>query len=301
VGSVMSDEVGAERTPRAAKRPRAEARPAHAAPADPTATDLVANLQGLAGNRAVSAMLQRAPAVQRDDAPGTTAPTTGGLGGRVLGGDQPHLHLDPGIEAQIKAIEAMRTLIAPAEVQGHLLNLNLPDLPADPTPPAPAPATPLSGAPTAPSTATAQGPAPGTGLTGPRAGTGGDVFKAAMSDPAIGPAVEQLGDLAASRAKRSFNNLSTGGKVAVVSTTVVVGTAGITAILSNPSARQLITGTLNDVVIPVPKVPGLGVQLNLSGNNVIVGLHLDVGKILPASLGFGPASQTTPLGAPPGP
>jgi hypothetical protein len=49
----------------------------------------------------------------------------------------------------------------------------------------------------------------------------------------------------------------------------------------------------------VPKVPGLGVQLNLSGENVIVGLHLDVGRILPAALGFGPASDTTPLGAPP--
>ncbi len=40
---------------------------------------------------------------------------------------------------------------------------------------------------------------------------------------------------------------------------------------------------------------------NLSGNNIIVGLHLDVGKILPAALGFGPASATTPLGAPPNP
>ena len=44
-------------------------------------------------------------------------------------------------------------------------------------------------------------------------------------------------------------------------------------------------------------MPGLGVQLNLSGENIIVGLHLDVGKLLPASLGFGPASQNTPLGA----
>jgi hypothetical protein len=195
----------------------------------------------------------------------------------------------------------MKALITPEQVRASLLNLDLPQMPAEATepdattPPAPAPAPP------APAPARAQGPAPGTGLMGPRAGEGGDILRAVLSDPTLGPAVEHLGDLAATRARTGFNHLSTGGQVAVVSTTVVLGTAGITALLSNSSARDWITGTLNDKVIPVPPIPGLGVQLNLSGKNMIVGLHLDVGQILPASLGFGPASQTTALGAPPNP
>ena len=136
---------------------------------------------------------------------------------------------------------------------------------------------------------------------GPRAGTGGDIWKAVLSSPVLGPAVVNLGDLATARAKLEYNNLSTGGKAAVVSTSVVVGVGALTAVLAHPGARDWMTATLNDKIIPVVPVPGLGVQLNLSGNNIIVGLHLDVGKILPASLGFGPASATAPLGAPPTP
>jgi hypothetical protein len=124
------------------------------------------------------------------------------------------------------------------------------------------------------------------------------MWKAVMAEPALGPAITALGDQAAGRAKSQWDKLSTGGAVAVVTGSVAVGGGAIAGILSNPDARKWITSTLNDKIIPVPKVPGLAVQLNLSGENVIVGLHLDVGQILPAALGFGPASATTPLGTP---
>jgi hypothetical protein len=74
--------------------------------------------------------------------------------------------------------------------------------------------------------------------------------------PALLPLPHCSDYLATARARREYNNLSTGA------------------------------------------VPGLGVQLNLSGNTIVVGLHLDVGKILPASLGFGAAAAHPPLGAP---
>jgi len=135
---------------------------------------------------------------------------------------------------------------------------------------------------------------------GPREGTGGDIWKAVLAEPSLGPAITVLGDQAATRAKSEFDSLSTGATVAVVSGSVAVAGGAIVGLLSRPDVRQWITATLNDNVIPVPLVPGLGVQLNLSGDTMIVGLHLDVGKILPAALGFGPASATTPLGSPPG-
>ncbi len=122
-----------------------------------------------------------------------------------------------------------------------------------------------------------------------------------MSHPTLGPAVINLGDAAYARARLDFSSLSTGATVAVVSTSIAVGGGAIATLLANADTRRWIGATLNDKIIPVPKVPGLSVQLNLSGPNIIVGLHLDVGKILPASLGFGPASESTPLGAPPNP
>ncbi|HST80367.1 MAG TPA: hypothetical protein VLL08_01360 [Kineosporiaceae bacterium] len=267
-----------------ARRPRDSHRPE----GTPDGSALIENLQRRAGNRAVAGLLaQPAAPVQRDPSGPWSPPGKGQE-------SQYRLHLDPQIEAQIRAINAMNALSAPEHVLDGLLNLNLPPMPL-PTgplaPPSPAPAS----TPTAP-----RSPAPGTGLMGPRAGTGGDIWKAVLAEPALGPAIVALGDQAAARAKMEFDQLSTGTAVAVVSGSIVVGGAAITGLLANQDVRQWITATLNDKIIPVPKVPGLGVQLNLSGETMIVGLHLDVGKILPAALGFGPASQTTPLGAPPG-
>ena len=255
------------------------------AAADALAFSPVTALQRQAGNRAVVGLLTGAqpPSVQREP-----------FSARAPKEQPSRLHLDPEIEAQIRAITAMNALIAPAPVQAALLDLTLPQLPPAAGQPGPAPAL----TPPAPPPATATGPAPGTGLMGPRAGTGGDVWKAVLAEPALGPAITALGDQAAGRAKSQWDKLSTGGAVAVVTGSVVVGGGAIAGVLSNPDARKWITATLNDKIIPVPKVPGLAVQLNLSGENVIVGLHLDVGKILPAALGFGPASATTPLGTP---
>lgn len=244
----------------------------------------LAVLQRQVGNRAVVDLLTRPGTwVQRD--PG---------GFRRAGDDGPRLHLDPEIEAQIRAIKAMNAMLAPEPVRAGLLDLTLPQ-PAPTTggaTPAPAPTPP------APAPAVATGPAPGTGLMGPRAGAGGDIWKAVLADPSLGPAITALGDQAAARARSQWDQLSTGGAVAVVTGSMVVGGGAVAGVLANRDARQWITATLNDKVIPVPKVPGLAVQLNLSGPTVIVGLHLDVGAILPAALGFGPASATTPLGQP---
>lgn len=273
------------------------ARRADTADTSSTAPAMVARLQRIAGNRAVAEMLQ--PPLPTQRVPARRAPVQREPVGGWRPKDSPdQLHLDPQIEAQIRAINAMNAISAPERVMAGLLELNLPPMSATigpPTPPTPeaAPASPTAAT-------TPQGPAPGTGLMGPRAGTPGDVWKVVLAEPSLGASITGLGDQAAARAKSKYDTLSTGATVAVVTTTVAVGGGAIVGLLSRPDVRQWITATLNDKVIQVPKVPGLGVQLNLSGNTVIVGLHLDVGKILPAALGFGPASATTPLGSPPG-
>jgi hypothetical protein len=248
---------------------------------------LIQRMQQLAGNSAVSAALQQSGsvAVQREP-----------FGARPAHDDQYKLHLDPQIEAQIRAITAMNTMIAPEPVRTALLDLTLPLLATPVGPPAPAPQLTL---PVPEATSTPPPPAAGTELVGPRAGTGGDIWKAVVATPAFGPLLMGLGEQAAARVKTDFSKLSMGGTAMFVGGSIAVGGGAIVSALANTEARQWITATLNDKIIPVPKVPGLSVQLNLSGPTIIVGLHLDVGKLLPAALGFGPASTITPLGAPP--
>lgn len=264
-------------------------------------TSAIAVLQQMAGNQAVVGMLQRQVLVgpddravlQRDD--GAAPP---GLGTRQSPGDNPYrLHLDPEVEAQIRAIEAMRYVVAPAKVHAGLLDLNLPGGLSI----GPPTATPTLGVPGAPAQSTIPGPTPATGLSGPRDGTLGDVWKAVMADPALGPAVTKLGDDAIAYVRLNYDSLSTGAKFGVISTSAIIAGGAVGALLGNNDTRHLIGDTLNDQLIPVYKVPGLSVQLNLTGPAIIMGLHLDVGSILPSSLGFGPASESTPLGAPPRP
>ena len=80
----------------------------------------------------------------------TPPPPTTGLGRPRPGADNANqLHLDPAIEAQIRAIQAMQTQLAPEQVKEQLVNLTLPELPTElltAADPAPAPRV----APTAP-------------------------------------------------------------------------------------------------------------------------------------------------------
>ena len=108
----------------------------------------------------------------------------------------------------------MRQVVAPAPVTAALGQLPLLAIPPhlltlpDRQLSAPFPAADL------PSPALDPGPRPGTELQGPRPGEGGDIWRAAMSDAIIGPAVTRLGDLAAERARMDWARLRTGGQVA---------------------------------------------------------------------------------------
>ena len=238
----------------------------------------IGQLQQALGNFAVGRMLTTR--VQRQ----------GPLGGRrrpsLLGGEEAHLTLDPEIEAQMRAITAMRASLSPDALRPALLQL--PDNFVQPPGPLDSPPTPAT-PPLVPA---------GAGPSKPRAASGGDVLRAVMAIPAVDTAITNLQNRAIERVQRDWRNLGTGGHVAVVSSLAVIGGGALAGAMTDPDAREFGLSQLNGRVIPVPGVGGLGVELNTQGDNVMVGLHLDIGRYLPESLGFGPGSASA-IGAPP--
>jgi hypothetical protein len=129
-------------------------------------------------------------------------------------------------------------------------------------------------------------------------------MQAVMAVPMVDAAITNLRTQATDRLQRDWRDLSTGNRIAVISTGVLLGSGAIAGVLSNPETRQLAQqfalSQLNGHVFTVPRLDWLGVEMNLSGNNLMLGFHADIGKLLPPSLGFGPASFTA-IGAPPQP
>ena len=139
----------------------------------------------------------------------------------------------------------------------------------------------------------------GAGPKTARAAKPGDLLGGIMKIPSVERALDRLGDQAADRAARDWGSLSLGGKSAVVSTGVLLGGGLLTGVMSDPDARGFVLGQLDGKVLPVPYTEGtLGLELNTKGDNVMLGVHLDVGRFLPKSLGFGKGKPTA-IGGPP--
>ena len=239
----------------------------------------IRQLQRALGNFGVARLVTSG--IQRD------GPLGGGSRRPSLLGDDAHLTLDPDIEAQMRAMEAMRGALTPEALRPNLLQLPADFLP--PPGPMDAPATPAQ-PPLVPR---------GGGPAETRPASGGDVVSAIMAVPAVDAAITSLQTRALDRVQRDWRHLGTGGQVAVVSSLAVIAGSSLAGAMTDPDARNFALGQLNGRVIPVPGVGGLGVELNTKGGNVMVGLHLDIGRYLPEQLGFGPGSAS-PIGAPPG-
>lgn len=197
------------------------------------------------------------------------------------------LHLDPGIGAQMRAIQLAQQLLDPTAVRAALLRIEpgatstAPNPFAGPSVPAAEPLVPR-----------------GEGPETARAAGAGDALRAVMAVPSIDRAITSLQDLVLDRVRSDYRRLSTGERIAAISASVLIGGTAIAGIASSPDARRFALDQLNGRVFPVPGVSGLSVELNTERNGVMVGLHLDVGALLPRSLGFGPSSPT-PIGGPP--
>ena len=246
--------------------------------------------------------LQAKTPVQRDESsslPPVTMPQSFGAKKAETGllADTPQLKLDPQIQlylietlfskrldgASLRA--ALRgALQAPGGQKTApplITDLRLPSTPpvASPAPTVP---TPTEQTPTAnPGTPPAPFPEP------PRPGEVGDVIEAATS--AAAPILEPMKAQLFSQLKQGWGSFSAVERVGVVSFGVgTVSLAGIGA-FSNPGARSFLLDKLNGAVIPVPGAGWLGLETHIDGDYLFFGAHLDVGRLLPEAMGFGPA------------
>ena len=202
-----------------------------------------------------------------------------------------HLELDPAILAMMR--QFVEQQIDPARLRPSLqkVNLNVPASGAAGAAPNPlaGPATP------APAPLVPRGAGPSTA----HAAETSDLAEAILAVPAIDQGISNLRSQASDRVGHDWRQLRTGEKVGVISTIAVIGGGTIAGIASDPDARRTALGLLNGRPIPVPEVDWLHLELNTAGNNVMVGMHVDVGALLPKSWGFGPGDPN-PIGGPPG-
>ncbi|BAY07540.1 eCIS core domain-containing protein [Calothrix sp. NIES-2098] len=203
-----------------------------------------------------------------------------------------HLQLDPQLQAM--AMQYIQQQLDPATVLPALNQIDLGVLPNQTSPntlnpfatPTPPPASPVVPA--------------GKGPETPRTATAGDLLSAIMAVPGIDRALTSLQTQASDRISQDWGRLRTGEQVAVVSTTVLIGAGALAGVLSDPNARQFALDKLNGKTIPVPGLKWLRLEMNTGGDNLMLGMHVDVGRLLPPSLGFGPSSPSA-IGRPPQP
>ncbi len=263
-----------------------------------TARDLspiqsAASPRGLARALASSDQEARARAItrlQQDHGNAFVQRLVGSLGGgravqREGGEASPLLEMRPDeAEAKKKADEHLKLQLDPATIAAAIAQARPAFLPESPPPGATSVEEPQE-----------QEPGPSK----PKPGDVGDLFEAISKEPQVDRLVTTLKTKAVGRLHRDWGRLGTGEKVLVVATATLIAGGGLGGLLSSTEGRNLALEQLNGRILPVPGVRGLTMEVNTKGRNVMVGMHLDVGALLPESWGFGP-SAPTPIGGPPG-
>jgi len=183
------------------------------------------------------------------------------------------LHLDPEIEAEL-ALMRMRyiqRILNPVNVRNSLRGLDPsvlgtgtpPNLFNLPSPPPPAPLVPA-----------------GAGPATPRAATPGDVMRAVMAIPAVDTALTNLRTQAMQRVRSDWRRLSTGERVLLVSQGVLIGGAALGGALSNEQSRNFLLNQVQGRDLPVPLVPGLSFQFNITGPDQRIFFNLDLARLI---------------------
>jgi hypothetical protein len=205
-----------------------------------------------------------------------------------LGGDLT-LHLDP--ELQVSIAQQVQQQLNPLIVRTALsqISLSVTNSDVNGTVPISIPAT---------SQSTTNAPLPDRQdrtVDKPRASGASDILDGVLKLPEIDTAITSLEKQVTDRLMKDWHRLNTGEKIVSV---VAIGTGPLTGILANSDARNFALGKLNGKVIPVPFLKWLHLEVNTGGDNLMMGLHVDVGQLLPPSLGFGKSSPKAIGGAP---
>ncbi len=181
------------------------------------------------------------------------------------------LRLDPEIEAQL-ALMRMRTiqhLLDPDNVRDALLDLDPAILGSGGTdwlnlPPVPEPSPLVT---------------PGAGPATPRPGTPGDLIRAVVSVPAVNTALTNLRTSALQRVQSDWGRLSTGERILLVSQGVILGGGALAGALGHEESRNWLLNQVQGRDLPVPLVPGLSFQFNLTGRDQRIFFTLDLARL----------------------
>lgn len=211
----------------------------------------------------------------------------------LLGGDQ-QLRLDPQIEAEMHMAQ-IRAALSPSIIQPQLGQLPIGPIRMPPPGP-PNPITTPSPAPAPQQQQPAPQPQPRVGEAGeaPREGSAGDVLSAVTQRPEVAALLDQASD----RAVMEWQRLRLGGQVGVVSISTMIAAGAVAGIAATPEARRFVFQQIDGLLLPVPKLDWLKAEFTLKDDNVMFGLHLNVGHFLNKHLGFGPGSPEA-MGGPP--
>ena len=188
-------------------------------------------------------------------------------------------HLDPGLQLSIK--QDTQQILDPAILKLQLAQLDLQTLPTF--------------IPKRLSTEGKPAAVPSEQIATPRSATAGDLLKAVVVE--LDPTLTTLKTRVSDRAESDWRHLNRGEKVGVVSAFTIIGAGALAGIVSDPEARRLSLGLLDGKVLPVPKLDWLNLEINTKGSNLMLGLHVDVGQLLPSVLGFR-ASSPEAIGVP---
>ena len=214
------------------------------------------------------------------------------------------LQIDPEIQAQIRVImaararEMMRADHVIASVRPLLPPIFIP-LPGGATAPVPVPATTAS-LPPLPSASSSPSPDAPVSPEPTRAGSGGDVLGAVLALPRVRAMLDGIKSDFTGGLSTYWAGASTFDRSAFVTGSVVVSSSVIGSIVGFEGPRNFVLPLLNDIVVPVPGLPGYGLEMNFSPDSIMIGAHLDVGQFFPPLFGFGAASFEA-IGGPPQP
>jgi hypothetical protein len=211
-------------------------------------------------------------------------------------GSRYQLRVDPEIQAQIRAITFMRSQLSLDSLQTAASRLSSgvpsPDETAAPdlSPRAAAQQAAGTGARPDPfSLPPTPEPRPlvpaGRGPDRPRPATVGDVVGAFMRIPAVQAGVTRLREQAEGQIRRNWSRLSGGERALVITHGVLLGATTVAGLALSPEARQMALDQIQGRDIPLPGLP-VTVRFNLTGPEQQLFLGVNVGQLLPPSLGF---------------
>jgi hypothetical protein len=207
------------------------------------------------------------------------------------------LRVDPEIQAQIRAMQFVRGQLSPESLElgisqiGGSIPITGPTAAAPDLSPRAAARSAVASSPqtdpfSVPATLPRSPLVPaGAGPETPRAGSVSDILRATLRIPSVQAGITRLREQASERVRRDWSRLSGGEQALVITQGIIMGAGALTGIALSPDARQFALDQIQGRDIPIPGLP-VTFRFNLTGENQQLQIGVNVGRLLPPSLGF---------------